>query len=42
MRWVGLLITLDSSWSIKDVMNHIAAWQEAAIHAIHVLEAGAH
>jgi hypothetical protein len=28
-----------NTWSIKDVMNHIAVWQEAAIHAIQTLEA---
>jgi hypothetical protein len=27
-------------WSVKDVMNHIAAWQEAAVEAIPILLRG--
>jgi hypothetical protein len=29
-----------AAWSIKDVLNHTAVWQEAAIHVIHGLLAG--
>jgi len=27
-------------WSVKDVLNHVAAWQEAAVRVIHDLRAG--
>ena len=29
-----------SDWSVKDVMNHIAAWQEATLEALPVLLKG--
>ena len=29
-----------AEWSIKDLINHIAVWQEAAIHVVQTLQAG--